>query len=109
MNNLYVDIDFMTGLANDDTTLIQAAIDDFDAAFGHMSDYLPKLGGEMNLAMDMEEIAASVQVSLTERLVAVEEVDIAEALTKFSMLQTQYEVNMQLTSKTRGMSLFSRM
>ena len=27
-------------------------------------DYLPKLGGEMNLAMDMEEIATSVQLSL---------------------------------------------
>ena len=101
--------DFMTGLANDDNTLLQAAIDDFDSAFNHMTDYIPRLGGEMNLAMDMEEIATSVELSLTDRLVAVEEVDIAEALTRFSMLQTQYEVNLQLTSKTRGMSLFSRM
>jgi flagellar hook-associated protein 3 FlgL len=101
--------DFLTGLANDDDTLIQAAIDDFDSVFNHMSDYLTRLGGEMNLAMDMEEVATSVELSLKERLMAVEEVDIALALTRFSMLQTQYEVNLQLTSKTRGMSLFARM
>ncbi len=101
--------DFVTGLDNDDNTIIQAAIDDFDSVFRHMSNYLTRIGGEMNLAMDMEEVATSVELSLHERLAAVEEVDIAAALTRFSMLQTQYEVNLQLTSKTRGMSLFARM
>ena len=57
----------------------------------------------------MFDTATSIEMNLTERLSAVEDVDVAEALTRFSMLQNQYQINLQLTSKTRGMSLFERM
>jgi flagellin-like hook-associated protein FlgL len=74
-----------------------------------MSSYITRIGGEVNIAEDMFDTATSIEMNLTERLSAVEDVDVAEALTRFSMLQNQYQINLQLTSKTRGMSLFERM
>jgi len=63
----------------------------------------------MRLAMDMKEVTESIALGLTERLSSIEDVDVAEAMTRFSMMQTQYQINLQLTAKTRGMSLFERM
>jgi len=101
--------DFLTGLNTDDTTIIRTAITEFDDVFDQMGNYLTRIGGETNIAEDMQEVATSIELNLSERLSSVEDVDAAEALTRFSMLQTQYQINLQLTSKTRGMSLFERM
>jgi len=101
--------DFITGLNTDDSAIIQTAITDFDDTYSHMANYLTRIGGEVNIAEDMFDTATSIEMNLTERLSAVEDVDVAEALTRFSMLQNQYQINLQLTSKTRGMSLFERM
>jgi flagellar hook-associated protein 3 FlgL len=100
---------FITGLNTDDSAIIQNAITDFDAVFDKMANYLTRIGGEVNIAEDMYDVATSIEMNLTERLSSVEDVDVAEALTRFSMLQTQYQINLQLTAKTRGLSLFERM
>jgi flagellar hook-associated protein 3 FlgL len=101
--------DFIAGLNSDDDAAIQTAIQEFDDVFGKMGNYITRIGGEMNIAEDMFDVANSIEIGLAERLSAVEDVDAAEALTRFSMLQNQYQINLQLTSKTRGMSLFERM
>jgi flagellar hook-associated protein 3 FlgL len=101
--------DFIAGLNSDDDTAIQTAIQEFDDVFSKMGNYITRIGGEMNIAEDMFDVASSIEIGLSERLSAVEDVDAAEALTRFSMLQNQYQINLQLTSKTRGMSLFERM
>jgi flagellar hook-associated protein 3 FlgL len=101
--------DLLTGLSTDDSTIIQNAIGEFDDVFKKMGNYLTRIGGETNIAEDMYEVASTIELNLTERLSSVEDVDVAEALTRFSMLQNQYQINLQLTSKTRGMSLFERM
>jgi len=101
--------DFIAGLNSDDDTAIQTAIQEFDDVFSKMGNYITRIGGEMNIAEDMFDVANSIEIGLAERLSAVEDVDAAEALTRFSMLQNQYQINLQLTSKTRGMSLFERM
>lgn len=101
--------DFVTALGVNDGTAIQTAMNDFDSAFDKMGDYLTRVGGEMRLSMDMREVTESIELGLTERLSSIEDVDVAEALTRFSMMQTQYQINLQLTAKTRGMSLFERM
>lgn len=100
---------FVTALGVDDDAAIQTAMGDFDDAFNKMGDYLTRVGGEMNLATDMREVNESIELGLTERLSSIEDVDVAEAMTRFSMMQTQYQINLQLTAKTRGMSLFERM
>lgn len=99
---------FITGLNNDDATVIQAAITDFDDVFDQMGNYMTRIGAEVNLAEDMRDVSISIEANLTERLSAVEDVDAAAALTQFTMLQNQYQINLQLTAKTRGMSLFER-
>lgn len=101
--------DFVTALGADDGAAINTALGNFDDVFNKMGDYLTRVGGEMNLAMDMKEVTTSVEMGLTERLSSIEDVDVAEAMTRFSLMQTQYQINLQLTAKTRGMSLFERM
>jgi len=101
--------DLLTGLSTDDDTLIQGSLDDFDAVFDQLNNYQTRIGTEMNIASDMEELAQNIKIHVSERLSSIEDVDMAEAMTQFSMLQAQYQINLQLTSKTRGMSLFERM
>ena len=99
----------LTGLNTDDSTLIRGSITDFDDVFNQIANYITRIGAETNIAEDMYEVATNIELGLTERLSAVEDVDAAEALTRFSMLQNQYQINLQLTTKMRGMSLFERM
>jgi flagellar hook-associated protein 3 FlgL len=99
----------ITGLNNDDNSVIFAAIDSFNETFDSINEMQTRIGAEMNIAFDMKEISQNMEVRLTERLSAIEDVDIAEAMSRFAMLQTQYEINLQLTSKTRSISLFERM
>ena len=99
----------ITGLNTDDSSLIRGSISDFDDAFDQMANYITRIGAETNVAEDMYEVATNIEIGLSERLSAVEDVDAAEALTRFSMLQNQYQINLQLTTKMRGMSLFERM
>jgi len=101
--------DLLTGLSTDDDTLIQGSLGDFDAVFDQLNNYQTRIGTEMNIASDMEELAQNIKIHVSERLSSIEDVDMAEAMTQFSMLQAQYQINLQLTSKTRGMSLFERM
>ena len=101
--------DLVTGLQTDDDTLIQTAIDQFDDAFDHMNKARTRMGTEMNIAMDMDEIAETLESNLKDRLSSIEDADMPEALTRFSLMQTQYQVNLQLTAKMRTMSLFERM
>lgn len=101
--------DLINGLQTDDDALIQAAIDQFDDVFNHINKTRTRMGTEMNIAMDMDEIAETLEANLKQRLSDIEDADMPEALTRFSQLQTQYQINLQLTAKMRTMSLFERM
>ena len=99
----------ITGLQSDDDSLIQAAMDEFDDVFNHMNKVRTRIGTEINIASDMEDLALTVKTNLQERLSSIEDADMPEVLTRFSMLQSQYQINLQLTSQMRSMSLFERM
>ena len=101
--------DFITGLNTNNTALISDSIGDFEEVYDQLTNYLSQVGGNARIADDMSQVAASLELSLIERLSSVEDVDVAEALSRFSLLQTQYEINLQLTAKTRSISLFERM
>ena len=100
--------DLANALTNNDGDLIRSAIDDFSDAFDLIDRYRTKVGLSTTIIDDMEDLNAQLAIDLQGRLTSIEEVDMAEALTKFSLIQTQYEVNLQLTSQSRGASLFSR-
>ena len=88
--------------------MIRSAIDDFSDAFDVMDRYRTKVGLSTTIVDDMEDLNAQLRLDLQGRLSSIEEVDMAEALTKFSLIQTQYEVNLQLTSQSRSAGLFGR-
>ena len=101
--------DFITGLQNDDDVLIRNAVGDFNAVFDKINNYVTRIGTEMNIAMDMNELSQTLELQIDQRLSNVEDVDIAKAMTNFTMMQNQYQINLQLTVKTQGMSLFAVM
>ena len=101
--------DFVTALNADDSASIRDLIDEFDAGFDQLDDYRTKIGTNTRRALDMIDLTKNLQIELQTRLSSVEEVDLTEAITRFSLLQTQYDINLQLTAKTRTVSLFSRM
>ena len=101
--------DLATALAADDGDTIRDLIDDFDDAFDQMDIVRTEVGTNTKRALDMIDLTQTLQLELQNRLSSVEDVDIAAALTQFSLLQTQYDINLQLTSKTRTINLFSRM
>ena len=101
--------DLATALQSDDGTAIRAEIDNLDLAQQTFEETRTQVGMHSKMAMDMTEVNQSLGVELQTRLSSVEDADMAEVITKFSLIQTQYEINLQLTSKTRQMTLFSRM
>lgn len=101
--------DLIAGMQADDDGLIQAAMGDFDDVFNQLNRARTRIATEINIASDMEDLSISVSTHLQGRLSSIEDADMPEALTKFSMLQTQYQINLQLTSQMRSMSLFERM
>ena len=101
--------DFVTHLSADDGDSIRDLIDDFDAGINQLDLVRTEVGTNTKRALDMVDLTETLQMELRNRLSSVEDVDIAEALTNFSLMQTQYDINLQLTSKTRTINLFSRM
>ena len=82
----------VTGLNTDDSALIKASISDFDDVFNQIANYITRIGAETNIAEDMHEVASNIEIGLSERLSAVEDVDATEALTRFfNVLQNQYQ------------------
>ena len=101
--------DFISGLQNNDDVLIRNAVGDFNSVFDKVNNYVTRIGTEMNIAMDMNELSQTLELQIDQRLSNVEDVDIAKAMTNFTMMQNQYQINLQLTVKTQGMSLFAAM
>jgi flagellar hook-associated protein 3 FlgL len=101
--------DLATAMSADDGDAIRDLIDDFDDGLDQLDIVRTEVGTNSKRAIDMIDLTQSLQVELQGRLSSVEDVDIAGALTEFSLLQTQYEINLQLTSKNRTFNLFSRM
>ena len=101
--------DLAVAMAAEDGTNIRAAIDDLDDIYQQLDEYRTQVGMDTRMALDMNEMATNMEMELKTRLSNVEDADIADVLTRFSLMQTQYEVNLQLTAKSKSVTLFSRM
>ena len=64
----------LTGLNTDDAVIIRGTLSDFDDAFDQMTNYIT-IGAGRNIADDMYEVATNIEIGLSERLAAVEDVD----------------------------------
>ena len=101
--------DFVTALNGNDSAAIQDLIGDLDDALKQLDGFRTRAGTNSKRTLDMIDLTDTLKLELTTRLSSVEDVDLPSALTRFSMLQTQYDINLQLTAKTRTINLFSRM
>ena len=100
--------DFATALSADDGDNIRSAIDDFTGAFDLLNQTRTTVGLSTRIVLDMEDLSNQLQLNLSGRLSSVEDADVAEVITKFGLMQTQYEMNLQLTSASKSLTLFSR-
>jgi flagellar hook-associated protein 3 FlgL len=98
-----------TALSADDTAGIIAALDGIDAALTDVQNGRVEVGGQMRRALDATDLAANLEVELTQAKASIEETNVVDAYTKLIQLQTNFDAAMQLTSMQRYSGLFSRM
>jgi flagellar hook-associated protein 3 FlgL len=100
--------DFAVALQADDGDNIRSAINDFTGSFDQLNQVRTGVGLSTRIVFDMEELSQQLQLDLGTRLSSIEDADTAEVITQFGLMQTQYEINLQLTSASKSMTLFAR-
>ena len=100
--------DLKTALSADDTPAIIAALDGIDAALTDVENGRVEVGGQMRRALDATDLAAKLEVELTQAKASIEETNVVDAYTKLVQLQTNFDAAMQVTSMQRYSGLFSR-
>jgi flagellar hook-associated protein 3 FlgL len=101
--------DLITALQTNDATGVRNTLDGFTQAVDQLAESRASIGSNMRLSIDMFDIAKSMEEQFTIELSNTEDADMAKVLSRFSEVQTQYDINLQLTSSNRTMNLFQRM
>ncbi len=101
--------DLKDALEADDTVAITAALDGIDDALTDIENSRVEVGGQMRRALDSTDLAANLEVELTQAKATIEETNVVDAYTKLVQLQTNFDAAMQVTSMQRYSGLFSRM
>lgn len=93
------------GLGTNSSPLIGNALDDLNSALDVTIAARAEMGAKANRVEFMKGRLEEVQVSLSDLLSSVKDVDIAQAVTNFSMADTAYKASLQAASKTIQPSL----
>jgi flagellar hook-associated protein 3 FlgL len=101
--------DLSTALQNNDSVGIRDTLEHFITAVDQVATARAKIGTNMKVAVDMFDISSSMEEHFAIELSNTEDADMAKVLARFSEVQTQYDINIQLTSSNRSMNLFQRM
>jgi len=97
--------DFKTALESDDLDGINNAIAALDIDFDHLNSEISSVGSRMN-RLDMKSaIFQEMEMNETEKLSAVEDADIIEAITRLEQIQLSYEAALSSSSKLMSMNL----
>lgn len=99
LNNL------QTGLAGNNTAGITSSINDLDTALTNVLTARAGIGAKSNRLDAAQKRMTSVQLSMTGLLSNVKDVDMAQAITQFSMAQTTYQASLQAGAKAMQPSL----
>jgi flagellar hook-associated protein 3 FlgL len=101
--------DLKTALENNDVGGIQDAIGELGAFFDYMSTQISDVGSK-TLRMEVKEgIFRDINLSNTERLSAIEDVDLAEAITELKAKELAYQAALNSSSKVMELSLVDYM
>ena len=99
LNNL------QAGLASSITTAIQSSINDMDTALTAVLATRARIGAKTNRLDSQQQRMSSVQLSMRGLLSSDKDVDMAQAITQFSMAQTVYQASLQAGAKAMQPSL----
>jgi flagellar hook-associated protein 3 FlgL len=93
------------GLTSSTTSTISSSIDQLDTALNSVLASRATVGAKMNRLTSQQTQMNSVETNLTGMLSQVKDVDIAQAITHFSMAQTVYQASLQAGAKVLQQSL----
>jgi len=94
-----------TGLTSNNDAAISTAIDNLDTALNSVMSSRATVGAKTNRLDSLQQQMSSVQVTMTGLLSNVKDVDMAQAMTQFSMEQTVYQASLQAGAKVMQQSL----
>ena len=105
-NSLFDGLDkLQSGLASGDTTAVQNTLDTFDQALGSITNARAQVGARVNRLESLKQRQDSVSTDLTGLLSNVKDVDMAAAITNFSMAQNVYQASLKASAQTMQVSL----
>jgi flagellar hook-associated protein 3 FlgL len=93
------------GLTSSSSSSITSSIDQLDTALNAVLASRATVGAKTNRLSSLQTQMTSVQTNLTGLLSQVKDVDIAQAITQFSMTQTVYQASLQAGAKVMQQSL----
>jgi flagellar hook-associated protein 3 FlgL len=94
-----------SGLAANDTSIVQASLGSFDSALDAVSTARAQIGARTNRLDSLKQRQDSVSVNLTGLLSQVKDVDMASAITNFTMAQTVYQASLKASAQSMQISL----
>jgi len=93
------------GLTANDTATMQASLGSFDTALDAVSTARAQIGARTNRLDSLKQRQDSVSVNLTGLLSQVKDVDMASAITNFTMAQTVYQASLKASAQSMQISL----
>jgi flagellar hook-associated protein 3 FlgL len=94
-----------TGLTTSNPSTLQASLASFDTALDNVNNSRSQVGARVNRLEALKERNDSVSVNLTGLLSQVKDVDMAAAITSFSLSQTVYQASLKASAQTLQTSL----
>jgi flagellar hook-associated protein 3 FlgL len=94
-----------SGLTAGNTTTIQSSIDQLDTALDAVNISRAQIGAKTNSLESLKQRQDAVNVNLTGLLSQVKDVDMASAITNFSMAQTVYQASLKASAQSLQVSL----
>ncbi len=109
-NNLFETVGKLVGYLETNTQQgAQEALDDLNDAHSHITTYLGGVGGRRNRLDLTDSILYGLQLNATERKSNIEDVDVAELMTRLHMQQINYEAVLRSSTTIMKMSLVNFM
>ncbi len=93
------------GLSTNSSTAIGSSLSDFDTAFDSVLNARAQAGARMNRLDFLKNTLEATQVNVTELLSSVKDVDMAAAMTNFSMSQVVYQASLKAGAQALQPSL----
>lgn len=92
-------------LTNDNVNGIQAALDDLDSHFSHITNKISDVGSRINRMEIKEQIFQDLNIVNTARLSNIEDADMAEAIINIKEMELAYQAALNSSSKVMQLSL----